>query len=223
MKIASILILLILNTAYSYAINNDTTKQEKLLCSDSVFFDGYYVVLYTKDEINSLEKNRKRKIEGKSYKAPFESSMLNFFISKDSVNKHELVTIIDNLPKKNKKDVFIECTKDYAEMLGEGFCIKKESLLNCLWPKLSPNNKYFVTKRKGKYCFKIYSISGWFVKFRVDTESKRDAIGKKIRYIDPQLKEFDAYFFLGYKDYSNDWDSLKNKIQLWKDVPPIFE
>jgi hypothetical protein len=223
MRIAIISILLMLGATHSYAISSsDTTKQVKSACADSLFFDGYYVVLYTKDEINSLEKNRQKRIEGKSYQAPFESSMLRFFISKDSIARRGLAAIIDDLPKKNKREVFIECTQDYAEALGEEFCGKKSGL-NCAWPKLPSGNKYFIANRQSPYCFKIYEISGWFVKLRVDTESKRDAIGKKIRYIDPQLKEFDAYFFLGYKTYSDDAASLKDKIHFWKEVPPIFE
>jgi hypothetical protein len=201
----------------------DTTKQEKSLLLDSIFFDGYYVVLYTKDEINSLEENRKRRIEGKSYKVPFESSTLKFFISKDSIAKKELVNIINDLPKKNKSEIFIECTKDYAETLGEEFCIKKENLLNCSWPAFSSSNKYFTTKKQSKYCFKIYEISGWFLKLRVDTESKRDAVGKRLRYVAPNLKEFNVYFFIRYNKYSNRVTSLKDKIHLWKDVAPVFD
>ena len=224
MRIAIIPILLILGAMPSYATSsNDTTKQVKSACADSLFFNGYYVVLYTKNEVNSLEKSRQRRIEGKSYQAPFESSMLRFFVSKDSIEKRSFATIIDNLPKKDKREVFIECTKDYAEVLGEEFCVKKECLLNCAWPKLPSSNKYFAANKQSRYCFKIYEISGWFVKLRVDTESKRDAIGKKIRYIDPQLKEFDAYFFLGCKTYSSEVVSLKDKIHLWKEAPPLFE
>ena len=215
--------IIILSVINGYSNGNDTTGQGKVSCADSIFFDGYYVVLYTKDEVKDLERSRQRRIEGKSYKAPFESSMLKFFVSKDSIATRDFAAIIDGLPKKDKKEVFIECTKDYAEALGEEFCIKKESLSNCLWPKFTSDNKYFTTKTKSKYCFKIYEISGWFVKLRVDTESKHDAIGKKIRYIDPHSKEFDAYFFLGYKTYSNGAASLKDKILLWKEVPPIFE
>jgi hypothetical protein len=214
---------LLLFLIHSYAANADTTKQVKTACSDSSFFDGYYVVLYAKDEINSLEKNRQRKIEGKSYQAPFESSMLRFFVSKDSLARRSFATIIDDLPKRDKREVFIECTRDYAEALGDGFCVKKDDLLNCAWPNLPASNKYFTANRKSRYCFKIYEISGWFIKLRVDTEDKRDAIGKKIRYIDPHLKEFDAYFFVGYKTYSGDVASLRDKIHFWKEVPPIFE
>ena len=215
--------LLLLFLIHSYAANADTTKQVKTTCTDSSFFDGYYVVLYTKDEINSLEKNRQRKLEGKSYQAPFESSMLRFFVSKDSLARKSFASIIDGLPKKDKREVFIECTQDYAEALGNEFCGKKSGALKCSWPKLPSTNRYFTASKQSRYCFKVYEISGWFVKLRVDTEDKRDAIGKKIRYIDPQLKEFNAYFFVGYKTYSGYTASLGEQVHFWKEVPPIFE
>jgi hypothetical protein len=216
------MLLLLVFWTHSYAISADTIKKEKSTCADSSFFDGYYVVLYTKTEVNSLEKNRQRKLEEKSYQVPFESSMLRFFVSKDSVAKSSFAAIIDNLPNKNKKEVFIECSKDYAEALGEEFCIKKDILLNCAWPNLPASNKYFTAGKQSRFCFKIYEISGWFIKLRIDTEDKRDAIGKKVRYIDPRLKEFDAYFFVGYKTFSNSVASLSDKIYVWKEVPPIF-
>jgi hypothetical protein len=215
--------LLFLFFVQSHAAYPDTIKQVKSNCSDSSFFDGYYVVLYTKAEVDSLEKNRERKMEGKSYQVPFESSMLRFFISKDSMARRSFAAIIDDLPKKDKRQVFIECTQDYADALGEEFCGKKSGTLKCAWPELPSSNKYFTASRQSRYCFKIYEISGWFLKLRVNTEEKRDAIGKKIRYVDPRLKEFDAYFFVGYKTYSGEAASLGDKIQLWKEVPPIFE
>jgi hypothetical protein len=218
-----LMLLLLLFSIHSYAINADTTKEVKSTCADSSFFEGYYVVLYTKDEINSLEKNRQRRLEGKSYQAPYESSMLRFFVNKNSLARRSFAAIIDDLPKKNKREVFIECTKDYAEALGKEFCVKKDGLLSCAWPKLPSTNKYFTASKQSRYCFKVYEISGWFVKLRVDTEDKRDAIGKKIRYIDPQLKEFNAYFFVGYKTYSGYTASLGDQVHFWKEVPPLFE
>jgi hypothetical protein len=222
MRIVLILLLLRLSS-HSYAASIDTTKEVKSTCTDSSFFDGYYIVLYTKDEINSLEKSRQRRLEGKSYQVPYESSALRFFVSKDSLARRNFASIIDGLPKKDKKDVFIECTQDYAEALGEGFCGKKSGMLKCAWPKLPSSNKYFTAKKQSRYCFKIYEICGWFVKLRVDTDDKRDAIGKKIRYIDPNLKEFNAYFFVGYKSYSGYTSSLGDRVHFWKEVPPIFE
>lgn len=219
----SIMSLLLFCFIDSFATVADTTKQLKAGCADSSFFDGYYVVLYTKHEITDLEKNRQRKLEGKSYEAQFESSILRFFISNDSLAKKNFAEIIDDLPKKNKREVFIECTKDYAESLGDKFCIKKDDLLNCAWPNLPLSNKYFTAKGKSQYCFKIYELSGWFIKFRVDTEDKRDAIGKKIRFIDPKLPEFNAYFFVKCNTYSDNVSSLADKIHLWKEVPPLFE
>jgi hypothetical protein len=223
MRTVLVPILFLLSNMYSYAITSDTTRQEKLSCYDSSYFDGYYIVLYQKDDIISLEKNRERKTEGKSYEVPFESPMLRFFISKDSIAKKDFGTIVNDLHKKNKREIFIECTKDYAELIGSEFCINKELLLKCQWPKFSSDNKYFTTYNKSAYCFKVYEIAGWFLKLRVNTEAKMEAIGKKIRYVDPHLKEFDAYFFLGYKTYSNVVAALKYKIHLWKEVPPIFE
>jgi hypothetical protein len=222
MRIVLILILLVLSS-HTYATNTDTTKEVKSTCADSLFFDGYYIVLYTKDEINSLEKNRQRRLEGTSYQVPYESSALRFFVSKDSLAGRSFASIIDGLPKKDKKEVFIECTQDNAESLGEEFCGKKSGMLKCAWPKLPSSNKYFTAKKQSRYCFKIYEISGWFVKLRVDTEDKRDAIGKKIRFIAPNLKEFNAYFFVGYKNFSDYTSSLEERVNFWKEVPPILE
>lgn len=215
--------LLLMFSICGYGINTDTAGQVRSTCADSVYFDGYYVVLYLKAEVKSLEENRQRRLEGKSYQASFESSMLRFFISKDSMPGKSFAAMIDNLPKKDKREVFIECGKDYAESLGVEFCVNKDGLLGCAWPRLPSSNKYYTAGGQSRYCFKVYEISGWFVKLRVDTEAKRDAIGKKIRYIDPQLMEFDAYFFMGWKSYSADAASLADKILLWKEVPPLFE
>jgi hypothetical protein len=219
-----LLSLMVLGVINSYAVGGDTTRPGQLSCTDSVVFDGYYVVLYTKREIKDVQRAKQRKIEGKSYKVPFESSILGFFVSKDSLARRPLSDIIEDLPVKNKGEIFIECTNGYSEMIGKEICGKKDQFSDCKWPKLFSYNKYFTVNKSSRYCFEIFEISGWFVKLKIDTEEKHDALGRKARYIAPALKNnFNAYFFLGYKAYSNDVVSLKDEIRLWKVVPPIFE
>jgi hypothetical protein len=180
-------------------------------------------VVYTKDEIKSLEKNRRRKLRGKPYQVSFESSSLRFFVSRDSLANKSFAAFLHDLMRKNKKEAFIECTGQYEEVLRKEFYARNNDSFACEWPNLISTNKYYTTRRRSRYCFKLYEISGWFIKFRVDTEEERDAIGKKMRYIDPNLKDFFAYFFLRSESHSTYNSSLGKQVQLWKEVPPILE
>jgi hypothetical protein len=56
----------------------------------------------------------------------------------------------------------------------------------------------------------------------VDTEEKRDAMDRNLRYLQPGLKEFDAYYFLHYKTYSNKVVSLGKQMRFWKEVLPAL-
>lgn len=214
---------LLVLSARIFAIGADTTREARCGCTDSLFFDGYYVVLYTKADINRMGKNRKRRLEGKSFQVPYESSALRFFVSKDSVADRNFAAIIDELPKRDKKEVFIECTADYAEELGKAFCGQAGGGIRCAWPNLPSGNRYFTAGKKSPYCFRLFELSGWFVRLRIDNEDKRNAVGKKLRLIDPRLKNFDAYFFVGYTHFSAGAPSLGNQVHFWKEVLPIFD
>lgn len=160
------LILITLSGKYNFAKSNDTTRKDMPLCTDSLFFDGYY------------------------------------------------------------KEVFVECGQMdtlEADFTAKAFGIKKDFFLNCNWPPFSSGYKYYTTRKRSKYCFKIYEISGWFIKLTINTEAKRDALDWRLRYVPNELEIFNAWFFRNYKTYSNNPVSLKGKIYLWKEVPPVFK
>lgn len=191
--------------------------------SDSVFIEGYYIRVLTKKEINEQAKNRERRLQSKSIVVPYETLGISSFVRKTEIEKKGLYSVVENFSKRTRTEAFIECDKYNAESISEAFGIEKAKLLTCEWPRLSSGDSYYTTNRKSNYCFKIYSLSGWFLKLRVDTDDKRNAVtNKQLKLIPLNKTEFDMYYFMHAKSYSSLPSELRDSIRLWKEVKPIF-
>lgn len=220
----SILTILLFYTVECYSQLNDAISSHvKANCSDTVYFDGYYLVLCKKNEIKDLERNRKRRLAAKPYQVSFESKSLIYFVSLDSIFKKGFRAVIKEIIQGKNRELFVECTKEYPSLFSETLCLTKDDLLNCDWPNFSSENRYYTTRKRINYCFKIYKLSGWFKKIKVDTEEKRGSFGRRSRIVDPTLKEFNAYFFWKVDSFSSEISSVEKQIKLWREVPSLFE
>lgn len=187
MKALSITLLLVAYLCFSQSLlaQSDTVKSKS--CFDTVNVSGYYVFVYTKNEINQLIKSKSKKKKGKPFSVSIGDENKEFFIPLDSVRAgRTLSSILNDLLLKNKTDHYIK----YFSMDNYSFddynvgCLKSFKAVS-EWPKFVSSDFYITTDHKSKYCFKIFSLSAKWGRLQMSKDAANEILARKAKYLNP--------------------------------------
>lgn len=118
--------LYLISIVFLFSIVNRTYSQNTgniIYCSDSLYyFQGYYVTVYKKKDINWIQKNKKKQSLGKPFKRIIDNENFKkrFWVSKkDSILSKNYFKKLFN---KDKNSIFLLCGSGNKEIFDVQFC-----------------------------------------------------------------------------------------------------
>ncbi len=224
MKILSITFLLVVYLCLSQSLFAQTDTIKSKSCFDTVEVSGYYVFVYTKNEINQLIKSNNSKRKGKPFSMSIGDEYKEFFIPLDSVRAgRTLSSILNDLLLKNKTDNYIK----YSSMDNYSF---EDYNIGCLkffkavseWPKFVSGEFYITTGIKSKYCFKIFSLSAKWIKLQLSKEAANEILARKAKYLNPLEPRYNIFIFKELLN-NNLTPLLRDQpVKIWKTLEPFW-
>jgi hypothetical protein len=197
MKTLSITFLLVVYLCLSQSLFAQSDTIISKSCFDTVDVSGYYVFVYTKNEINQLIKSKSKKKKGKPFSVSIGDEYKEFFIPLDSVTaRRTLSSILNNLLLKNKVENYIK----YSSMDNYSFDDYNVGYLKYFkavseWPTFVSSDFYITTGSKTKYCFKIFSLSAKWVKLQMSKEAANEILARKAKYLNPLVPQYNIFIF----------------------------
>jgi hypothetical protein len=205
--------LLILLAFISCSVSGKRTGTSPSSDCPDVLVSGYLVRKFKKEEIESIQRNRELKEQGKSYGQAIDYYEEVFFVPLDSLSATRNLSglLNKNINFYNKQVFFFP--SDETQTYIKKLC-GRETTMN---GKVSKGDKYFVmaNDQERKYLYGVQYLEGK----AVHAKSENNHFNQRyfgLRYrIDSSLKLFDCYFVHSIVDVKQQIPSDEN-IKEWK-------
>jgi hypothetical protein len=194
-------------------------EKQKDSCSiDIVDLNGYFVRVIKKNDIKKKEKERNKRINGKSFTVFIDGNTYDeFFIPLDTNINAINWTQLPELSSRYKNEIYLRCTSANYSIFKEQFCINKKYLGNDTCKGLVSNKYYTLKSPKNKYCYQIFYISGSWLRGIASSPTQKFIFLRQAKYLNPSVNKINVYLLYRYRHVPVETEP--QELSLWRVVP----